>query len=219
VEHIKFKAIAEQLRKPDGELGRETGVMMNKGNWLMNLSAIEQLGVSPKDNILEIGMGNGFFVKHILTADQTIRYTGCDFSEVMVDEAINNNLDFVIKGQAKFTKANANNLPYKNEYFNKVVTVNTIYFWDDAERVLSEIKRVLKPNGLLVISLRPKYVMDILPVTKYGFATFSKSDTMELLTRNAFEIVNVTECGDNDIELQGEKFRNAFLVVKAFKKW
>jgi ubiquinone/menaquinone biosynthesis C-methylase UbiE len=163
-------------------------------------------------------MGNGFFVKHILSVDQTIRYTGCDFSELMVDESINNNMDFVIKEQAKFTKANANKLPYKNEYFNKVFTVNTIYFWDKTETVLSEIKRVLKPNGLFVISWRPKSVMDTLPVTKYGFETFSESDCMELLTRKGFEIDHVAEHEDADIELNGEKFKNAYIIVRAFKK-
>ncbi|HKC36076.1 MAG TPA: class I SAM-dependent methyltransferase [Chitinophagaceae bacterium] len=217
MEYKDFKTIARQLRKPHGALGKETGAMMNKGNKLMNLAAIEQLEINANDNILEIGMGNGYFVKHVLANDKTIRYDGCDFSEIMVEDAIISNKDYVENGQARFTPANANNLPYINEHFNKVFTVNTIYFWDKIEEVLSEIRRVLKKDGLLIISLRPKSVMDNIPVTKYGFKTFSKIDCIELLTKHGFEIINVIEEEDLDIELFGEKFRNAFMIVKAIK--
>jgi len=213
-----FKAIAEQLRKPHGSAGKEVGAMMNKGNELMNMAAIEQLEIKSNDIVLEIGMGNGYFVRNILAKDETIKYIGCDYSEEMVAEAFNYNNDFVKKGQARFNRANVLKLPYTNEYFTKVFTVNTIYFWDKTEIVLSEIKRVLKKNGELIISLRPRSIMDKLPVTSYGFTTFSKDDCIELLTNHGFEVVNVLEKEDVDIELFGEKFKNAFVIVKAFKR-
>src|SRR5258705_1216602 len=125
MEYKDFKTIARQLRKPHGALGKETGAMMNKGNKLMNLAAIEQLEINTNDNILEIGMGNGFFVKHVLANDKTIQYAGCDFSELMVEESINYNRNFVKNRQASFTRADASDLPYKNEYFDKVFSVNT----------------------------------------------------------------------------------------------
>ncbi|HET6769186.1 MAG TPA: class I SAM-dependent methyltransferase [Chitinophagaceae bacterium] len=196
-----LKTVAAQLRKPHGALGKEAGEMMNKGNERMNLAAIEQLDIETNDNILEIGMGNGFFVRHILANDNSIRYDGCDFSDLMVEEAIIRNEEYVSNGQARFTWADAMDLPYRDESFNKVFTVNTIYFWDEKEIVLAEIKRVLKKDGLLIISLRSKAVMDDLPVTKYGFKTFSKTDCIELLPRHGFQILGATEQEDLDIEL------------------
>ena len=213
-----FKAIAEQLRKPHGSVGKEVGEMMNKGNKLMNMAAIEQLEIKSNDIILEIGMGNGYFVRNILAKDETIKYIGCDYSDDMVTEAFNYNNDFVKKGQARFNRANVIKLPYTNEYFNKIFTVNTIYVWDKTEAVLSEIKRVLRKDGQLIISLRPRSVMDKLPVTSYGFTTFSKDDCVELLTKYGFEVLSVFESEDSDIELFGEKFKNAFMIVKAVKK-
>ena len=102
-----LKTVAEQLRKPHGALGKQAGEMMNKGNALMNLVAIEQLEINTNDNILEIGMGNGFFVRHILANDNNVQYDGCDFSDLMVEEAIIRNEDYVGKGQARFTWADA----------------------------------------------------------------------------------------------------------------
>ena len=73
------KTLAEQLRQPEGSLGIKVGENMNKGNRLMNLETIRQLEIAENDNILEIGMGNGYFVKDIITAATNVTYTGCDF--------------------------------------------------------------------------------------------------------------------------------------------
>src|SRR5690349_11633365 len=88
------KTLACQLRHPEGELGIKVGENMNKGNRLMNVETIRQLQVADNDNILEIGMGNGFFVKDILGAAENVRYSGCDFSETMIKEASVLNKEF-----------------------------------------------------------------------------------------------------------------------------
>jgi len=212
-----FKTIASQLRKPHGDQGTEVGKMMNKGNRLMNLAAIEQLNVELKDNILEIGMGNGIFVRDILEKDRSIRYTGCDFSETMIREAIINNRDFIKSGQASFIKANFKRLPIKNASFNKILTVNTIYFWEQTENVLAEIRRVLAKDGLLVICLRPKSVLDNLPITQHGFKTFTKQNCIDLLVNGGFHEIIVDEKEDVEIELSGEKYKNAYLLVRAVR--
>ena len=209
------KTLAEQLRQPEGSLGIKVGENMNKGNRLMNLETIRQLEIAENDNILEIGMGNGYFVKDIITAATNVTYTGCDFSETMIKEATD--LNHLISGNVKFVFAHANQLPFGDSLFDKVVTVNTIYFWDDPKQILAEIRRVLKPNGTLIITLRPKYVMDQLPIVNYGFTTFTKEATEELLAGNNFRTVSATEKADVEIKVDGMMIKNAFLIVKALK--
>lgn len=212
-----LSTVASQLRKPHGRLGKEIGTIMNQGNRLMNLSAIDQLQVQAYDKILEIGMGNGHFVKDILSRDKTIYYWGCDFSRTMIEEAIALNKQYVENGQASFIKASATRMPFDDEAFNKVFTVNTIYFWENAETVLSEIRRVLQRNGLLILSLRPKAIMDQLPIVQFGFQTFSKTNCEQLLHDNGFKTIDIIEEEDRDIELSGIKYRNAFMIVAASK--
>ena len=212
-----FKSIAGQLRKPEGTLGKEIGGRMNEGNLLMNKEVIDELDVTTNDNILEIGMGNGFFVKYILSKDQTVQYTGCDYSEIMVNEAGILNERFIKNKQARFQASNAMQLPFDGEYFDKVFTINTVYFWDDVKKVLSEIARVLKKNGLFIVAIRPKSVMDNLPVTKYGFNTFSKTDLEDLLAKNGFIVNSIIDKEDVDLEFNNEKIKNSVLIVKANK--
>src|SRR5690606_27050094 len=169
------------------------------------------------DHILEIGMGNGFFVKDITGSDQSIKYTGCDFSQAMIKEASNINKEFIKKGQVEFHLANAEELSFKNEVFDKVLTINTLYFWDDIPQVFNEIKRVLKPKGVLVITIRPKEEMDNYPITKYGFKTFSKADLTTLLAENGFKVVNAFEREEAEREFADIKMKDKFIIVKASK--
>lgn len=213
----EFKIMAQQLRKPEGEDGLKIGKTMNAGNLQMNVHSIKELSATANEHILEIGMGNGFFVKDIIGSDHSTKYTGCDFSPAMIEEASNINKEFLKRGQAVFHLANAEELPFKNEIFDKVLTVNTLYFWDDITRVFNEIKRVLKPKGELVITIRPKDEMDNYPITKYGFKTFNKPDLTTLLVENGFKVINAFEREEAEREFAGIKMKDKFIIVKASK--
>ena len=201
------KAIAAQLRQPKGESAVQVGEKMNEGNLHINLNTIEALKLTTGDNILEIGMGNGFFVKDILSVDNTIKYTGCDFSEIMVNEACKHNRRFINGGRARFHVAGADKLPFYNETFDKVFSVNTIYFWDDQQIVLSEIRRVLKPKGQITISIRPKLVMERYPFSKYGFTMFTKKGLIDLLSENNFIVTEVIEKEEPEQDINGKNDR------------
>jgi ubiquinone/menaquinone biosynthesis C-methylase UbiE len=209
------KALAAQLRQPEGELGIKVGENMNKGNRLMNLETIRLLEISDNDNILEIGMGNGFFVMDIVRAASNVSYTGCDFSETMIKEA--NDLNHTIIN-AKFILTHAGKLPFDDKVFDKVFTVNTIYFWEDAQQILNEVQRVLKPGGIFIVTLRPKHVMVQLPVVKHGFTTYTNEEAINLLAENNFELVSASESEDIDIKLEDKFIKNAFLIIKAIKR-
>jgi ubiquinone/menaquinone biosynthesis C-methylase UbiE len=212
-----LKEIARQLRQPHGEQGKEIGERMNKGNQLMNLLTINMLDTHANDVILEIGMGNGFFVRDILALAPAIHYIGCDFSEEMVRAAIFHNQEFINNHQAKFFLASADSLPFEAPTFNKVFTVNTLYFWENPPLVFNEIKRVLKPEGKLVIAIRPKEIMEQLAFTQYGFFMYCKEELFTLLSDNGFEVTQVIEEQEPDQEINGETVSVGSLIVCAEK--
>lgn len=214
----ELKDRAAQLRKPTGEAGIKTGEWMNKGNKQMNLDALKALNAEASDRILEIGMGNGFFVSDILTKHSSIHYTGSDFSELMIAESKKINEEWIEKKQADFILSDVSNLPFAANSFNKIFTVNTIYFWDDTTKVLSELKRVLQPGGKLIIALRPKHQTEKYPFTKYGFTLYSRENVIDLLTANDFNVVESFENNEPDLEVNGEIFTMENLIVVAQKK-
>jgi ubiquinone/menaquinone biosynthesis C-methylase UbiE len=209
------KAVAAQLRKPDGVMGIEVGERMNTGNFYMNQYVIDLLKKETISNVLEIGMGNGIFVKEILGIDNAIRYTGSDYSETMIAEATKRNEYFIDEGRVRFDLCSASKLPYKENTFDTVFTVNTIYFWEKPEEELSEIRRVLKPGGRFIIAVRPKDSMKDYPFVKYGFAMFGRDELANVLNKNQFVVSEIVEKQEPEVEFGGQAVRGEALIMCA----
>ncbi len=218
MEDKDLRVIAAQLRKPEGEAGSEVAVSMNQGNAAMNLHTLAVLRPEAWDHVLEIGMGNGYFVKNILLYDDSIKYTGCDYSSLMVKEAEQNNAAFVGKGRAHFVQGSITKLPFEDKRFSKVFTVNTIYFWEDTRKALNELKRVLAPGGVLILSIRPKHIMEALPVTKFGFAIYSKAQVVDLLTTHGFVVKSITEVKEPEQTRGDQTFALESLIIESIVK-
>jgi ubiquinone/menaquinone biosynthesis C-methylase UbiE len=211
------REMAAQLRKPEGEAGLKTAAMMSQGNAHMNRAAIGVVNPSPNDNILELGMANGSFINEIVSVHPSIQYTGVDFSETMVYEASRLNGEWIGKGQVNLVFASASNLPFFEDNFNKVFTVNTIYFWDNESKVLAELSRVLAPGGRLIISIRPRHQMEKYPFTRFGFRMYSGEEVASLLKSAGFIDIETFENREPSLEINGETYTMENVVVTGTK--
>ena len=212
-----FKVSAEQLRQPHGDLAIQVGEKMNEINIHIHHNTFDALHIATNDSILEIGMGNGFFVKDLFEINPDITYVGCDFSEKMVEESTKNNAQLIADGKVAFHFANAAKLPLHDAAVNKIFTINTLYFWDNPAAVLRELHRVLQSKGQLTITIRPKEIMQHYPFVKYGFTLYAKEDVVDLLNNNHFSVINILEKNEPDMEVNGEKMPTATLLVTAEK--
>lgn len=215
MDEVTIMGIAAQLRKPHGEWAENTGEFMNKGNELLNRRAIEELNVTDGDVVLEIGMGNGYFAGDIISQADNVTYFGCDYSQEMVDASNRKNVEHIVSGKATFVCGNADTMLFDDNTFDKILTANTIYFWDDVAKTFAEIKRVLKANGKLVIAVRPEALMKTYPMTKYGFTTYTAERLQQVIADNGFEVVNVREEEEPPQEMGGQDLKLASLIVSA----
>jgi len=212
---IDFKEIARQLRQPSGEPGIRAGIKMNEGNAFIYQCAVEALELKPGSEILEIGMGNGAFVSGIIEREKSVKYTGCDFSETMIEAALEINKTSVATGQSRLFLAAADTLPFPAGSFDSVFTINTIYFWDEPDSEISEIKRVLKKNGKFLVAIRPASTMKEMPFTQYGFHLYEKEEVETLLLENGFTIVQVIEKTEPVQYINGVPFYLETLIIVA----
>ncbi|MFN4151243.1 MAG: class I SAM-dependent methyltransferase [Candidatus Sericytochromatia bacterium] len=172
--------VAKQLRKPEGENGIKVAKGMNQSNAFLYSLTLKNLPIKESDHVLELGFGNGFFIKDVLSKSKNIIYHGIDFSEDMFNEASIINKDFIDNNEVKLNLANISSIPYPNDYFDIIFTINTLYFWDKPLDTLLEIKRVLKKDGIICISIRPKEFIEKLAFSKYGFNLYSVDDVINL---------------------------------------
>ena len=211
----ELRQLADQLRKPEGAYGSEVAKFMNEGNLPMNLHALAVLNPSAGESILEIGMGNGYFVKNILNLDPSIHYIGCDYSPEMVEISSENNQDFIDQGRARFFMADASEMPVEDHSIDKVITINTLYFWENVHATLAEIKRVLKPNGTFYLAVRPKHILKALPVTKFGFKLYNNDKIFEMLRFADFQDVMMTSIVEPTVERHGERMNLETVIYQA----
>src|SRR5260370_14819333 len=143
----------EQYRSPSGMMGWLAGERMVRQHgpetaWTMNL-----LEIQTTDSVLEVGFGAGQGIKLAAEKASDGRVMGIDLSEVMVRVATRRNAQAVKAGRVALSQGNITALPFEDQYFDKVMTIHTFYFWSEPARALSELYRVLKPGGRLIIML------------------------------------------------------------------
>jgi ubiquinone/menaquinone biosynthesis C-methylase UbiE len=142
-----------QYRSPHGMIGWLAGERMVRQHgpetaWTLNLLEIE-----PTDAVLEVGFGAGQGIKLATEKASEGRVMGIDLSEMMVRVATRRNAQAVKAGRVALAQGTITALPFEDQSFDKVMTIHTFYFWSEPARALSELYRVLKPGGRLIITL------------------------------------------------------------------
>jgi ubiquinone/menaquinone biosynthesis C-methylase UbiE len=208
-----LKNIARQLGCPEGEHGIKTGEMMHASNIGMTSAAIDALDLQNDEIILEIGHGNGGHIAQLLSKAENLNYFGADISATIIAEAEKINQEFITKGKVHFKLTDGNSLPFNDHLFDKIFTVNTIYFWTNPSEYLNEIKRTLKPKGILALCFADRNFMQNLPFTTYGFTLYEVEKVIELLEKAGFTIKNTAKKLERVQSKTGEQMERTYHVV------
>ncbi len=107
-------------------------------------------------DVLDIASGEGYGSN--LLSMVANKVTGVDISKEAVELAVKK----YIRGNLEFKEGSASKIPLPDNSFDLVVSFETIEHHDEHLEMLAEIKRVLKPDGVLLISSPDKkYYTDI----------------------------------------------------------
>jgi len=164
--------IAKQLSNPSGIGGKLVFSVMNRQNRQLYEDVIRLLSPAESDNILDIGCGNGN-VLNIVASRFDCTLAGIDFSRSAIKSALSRNRKFVNSGRMNLACQDMSRLPFPDSSFNKVYSINTVYFWDNLADTLIEIRRVLKPNGLFLNTLFTNETLDKIPFTQIGYTRYT----------------------------------------------
>ena len=110
-------------------------------------AAIKHLGLERNDSVLEVGIGTGL---NLPLYPATCRLTGIDLSQEMLDKAVER-VQMLTMTNVALEVMDATSMDFADNEFDKALATYTISAVPDPVAVLREMRRVVKPDGCIVI--------------------------------------------------------------------
>ncbi len=107
-------------------------------------STIELMAIEPRDRCLELGCGEGWASRLLAQLVPEGSVVGLDIADEMVRNARAKSADCE---NLMFLLGEAEDIPWQDGFFSKVLCVESFYYYEDPEKALREIYRVLSPDG------------------------------------------------------------------------
>lgn len=135
-------AVREQYRTESRlETRRSVWLPSADGRNPQDLAAVAVRDAAP-GNILEVGCGTGAFAERLAAENPRAQLVAIDQSDRFVELAVARGL--------LARAADVQDLPFGDAQFDVVAAMWMLYHLPDLDRGLAEIRRVLRPGGLLV---------------------------------------------------------------------
>ncbi len=186
------KIISSQLKRPRGFLGKIVSLGQNIINSHMYNAASLMVNVSPDEKILDIGFGNGYLLKKIYKKNSADLY-GIDMAPDAKLMATKKNKKADRAGKLHLQIGDCCDMPYDENIFSAITTINTIYFWSDTVKGLTEIRRCLKSGKSFYNVVYTKEHLNTMSLTESGYKKFEVNEYIQFGKEAGFEKIEIKE--------------------------
>jgi SAM-dependent methyltransferase len=151
-------AVKAQFGHPTGLGGRAAGLVMahRSSNRRRNSWVVSLLDVQADDRVLEIGFGPGLAILELSRIAHEGHVCGIDHSELMLRQASRRNADGLRRGVVDLRLGSVDALPAFDAPFDKILAVNAHLFWNEPDARLEQLRRLLRPGGLIALAYQPR---------------------------------------------------------------
>lgn len=137
--------------KPAGTAGEQMLARMNKSHAECTAWGRSFFHWRGDENVLDIGCGGGANLRNMSKKIHTGHLTGVDYSKTSVAASKKTNAEAIAAGKMDIIEGSVETLPFADERFDKITTVESFYFWPDPPENLKEVARVLKTGGTFLL--------------------------------------------------------------------
>ena len=182
---------------------------------------VRMMALKPGDRVLDLGCGAGWATRllaRMVAAEKSDAHNdglvlGVDISDEMIRRATENSRDL---SNVRYLVGSAEQIPSEANFFHKVLSVESFYYYPDQDRALDELRRVMAPGGRLFILINlyadNPYSLRWVEELQVPVHARSQQEYVELLRSHSFENVEAHRIPDpspTPEEYTGKWFRNA----------
>jgi ubiquinone/menaquinone biosynthesis C-methylase UbiE len=211
-------SIDEQMRREFNqwaEAGR--GEEMEHHHISITQQTVALMGLRPGQRVLDLGCGEGWasrmLAQLVTGSDGSGQVVGLDVSDEMIRRARAKSAEYE---NLMFVVGSAEQVPWEENFFDKVLSVESFYYYGDQERALAELFRVMAPKGELYILINlykdNPYSLRWVEELKVPVQVRSEQEYVALLKAHAYENVRAVRVPDltpTPEEYSGKWFANA----------
>ena len=154
---------------------------------------INRLNIKPQERILDLGCGTGTLIEKLLQFVPEKNLVGLDASQEMLSVAKQK-----LPTSVDLHLGNADNLPFPSESFERIISTSSFHYFPNPSQAIREAKRVLKPNGCLVITdwcydYLSCRILDVFLrlFNRAHFRTYKAKELQQLLQEEGFSDVSI----------------------------
>jgi len=179
------------------------------------------MALQPTDRVLDLGCGTGWASRRMARMASAGEVVGLDVSDEMVRRAEQTSQE--IKN-VRYVWGSAEKIPAPDSQFNKVLSVESFYYYADQGQALDELRRVMAPEGKLFILINlykdNHYSLRWVTELKVPVQALSEAEYKALLERHGFRKVEARRIPDRSPSpdvYSGKWFKDAG-ELKDFKR-
>ncbi len=214
----KTAAADEKLRQEFNQWAEEgKGEEMEEHHSSITRQTLALMELKPGDRVLDLGCGAGWATRMIAVAvadeHRPGQVIGLDVSDEMIRHARAASTEY---HNAMFVVGSAQQVPWEENFFDKVLSVESFYYYADQDRALAELFRVMAPKGELYILINlykdNPYSLRWVDELKVPVHARSEVEYLELLKAHTFEEVRALRIPDlspTPEQYSGKWFSNA----------
>ncbi len=129
----------------------EKKVVINKNSDLKKES-IKALSLEKKNRVLELGHGCFEHLDGLMAEADDLKYFGLDISDKII-KATNEKFEHYLKeAKALFQVYDGEKVPYVQNMFDRILSVNNFFFYQEPLEYINELYRSLKDGGTCIVS-------------------------------------------------------------------